>query len=146
MKKVVIDNAEIFIVPNRTSTMGWYRRQHAMLEKEVTNLANINNVVIDDYDPVIDTWIVIPGLTENLGDHGISLTIDGTDLYMHVETTCIPKSMLPKKEGESTVITFLARDFSKDTTVELCLTLTAAQRKYRYRSFGTFEEVLKKVS
>lgn len=130
--------AEVFIIPNMPVVYGGE-------DNEYTNKSIENKMAKFGYTPkdgerFFQVWTVSPDRpedkpeewSENWADHGMPKII--ADQFMW--PSFLPASLLPTNEGESTVIS------TENNSYEL----TAAQSKYRYGRFGTFEEVAANLS
>ena len=162
MKTNEFIRADVFIIPNASFKYEGSLEQkegcgtgivndlntmwHVALPKELRENKEFKN---EDW---IEVWYVTPGNDEsNWGSHHI-------DGYSELKgwkprTDYLPKSLFEgKKEGDC--ITFdlpIVKELDDNNCdyayayaiikIQLCL----AQTKYRYRNFGTFEEVLKRV-
>lgn len=146
---------DVFIVPNSLGK-GSSRLLSGSTIKEllVNNFPDLGND-----DRVVETWSCSPGVSENLQDHGFyAVDETGHDWYVRpvMGANYVPVSVFTgKHEGDTVYLTIsaIARRFErKDGDIEcferditLSMTLTLAQAKYRYRSFGNFEECLQKL-
>ena len=111
---------------------------------------NTNNVKIED-TRFIECWFCNPE-NDNWRDHGIKNLERGfeDDEYWRLSSSYVPDWIFNgHKEGD--VVTFkmpVERRCRKRCVLEraiVTLSVTLAQNKYRYRGFGNFEEVLKRV-
>lgn len=140
-------NGEMFIVPNKISyPAGWLSGSDLQLMCE--NARN-NGVEYVEGMPMIQVWLVVPGMSNNAGDHGINVTED-VRVSLNRYATLIPAPVLEKvNEGDSVELTFsgISRDCVKETKEDCMVTMNvvAKQRDYRYRRFGDFDEVYNKV-
>lgn len=163
MKTNEMIKSNIFIIPNPSikvateqpkSNFGFW----AELESIWNNIVYTDNIVNSDkkfYDEEwVQVWYCTPGSSDtNWYDH----LIDG---YTELEgwepiSQYLPKSLFEgKKEGD--VVTFTLPICRKAWRARLDLqsrieydevkvSLTLSQTKYRYRNFGNFEDVLKRV-
>lgn len=144
--------ADIFIVPNRAAQWEgslaqksgfdlatWHARQQIMYVNKVTRPSDFAS------EKFVEVWFATPGNKQsNWFDHGI----DGYDCLKNWElvTNRLPASVFEgHKEGD--VVTLELPVESEDYQRKFIkVALTLSQRKYRYRDFGDFEEVVKKVS
>lgn len=146
MKKTI--NTEAFIIPNHSPS---YLSTSVLdrLQKIVKN----NNLKIYNDIPVIQIWMVSEEVgSDNISDHGFCFT-DGEKKYRVLPgaiSEFIPAEIfIGKKEGESVTINFNdIKAYSEDEEVRLDLVFNVKlnQRAYRYRNFGTFEEVFEHVT
>lgn len=143
MANTIKMTADCFVVPNMAATLS--ENNPALINDDrarVQKLFEINNIEYDmDIDDlaIVQLWWVSTTAeypSDNIGDHGI---------YIH-GVRYLPKlDFLPaglfmkKKEGES----FSLKVPCGDIIIEF--TVTLRQGNYRYRGYGTFEEVLRKV-
>lgn len=151
-------SGDVFIVPNKYSTLTveskrWYNKNERLAKFE--KLANLNN--LENFDPditkIVEIWVVVPEMTENLHDHGIYLD---NEQYRALDHSIVPTELFEGKvEGDVvSIIIPLERCFKVPSEFGLVQTrkqinvkfnLRLAQREYRYRNFGNFEDVLRKV-
>lgn len=98
----------------------------------------------------IECWFCNPD-NDNWRDHGITGLEDGIDGdSWRLSTAWIPEWIFAnKKEGDGVTLTLPVqrRDENRGVceTSMVIASVILAQTKYRYRNFGTFEEVLKRV-
>lgn len=153
--------ADVFIIPNRLSKLD--PEYMAELDRIVNmkKIARANNLVFDyKADDIIQLWFTSDDLdSENLGDHGFRFYIED-DKYLVPPSESKILNYLPKKmfeglrEGETRTILIPMNDAEiyncntgdeEKVDIELRLTITAAQSKYRYKNFGNFEDTLSMV-
>lgn len=150
MKSVKIEGAKMFVIPNRMDNLGWYRGFGSPLAPKIEKIAAANSIECDDSTRVVDIWMYVPGVTSDLNSHGISVTFEqgGEEVPCIVGTTCLPKDLIKDlKEGDATTIkipAYVNRSASDEIMLEI--TVTASQSDSRYRKWGSFEEVVQKVS
>jgi len=160
-KKTIV--GDIFIIPNSLA-----KPKNMMFEEarfDLYRMAKANDIKFTDESKFVEVWFATPGNQDsNWRDH----TIDGYDElkgwrpiwnYLPVEL------FKGRKEGD--VVTFnlpieswtaahpiTGLDNSPagcnipngvTVTTKIKVSMTLAQTKYRYRRFGTFEEVLEKL-
>ena len=157
-------NAEIFIIPNKacklSGILDFAKDEFRKLGENVCAASGTSFDESKDY--FVETWITAEEDlgSENLADHGFRIKLsDNQRVYVYSGQISrnIPSSLLKDlKEGKETVqITFnnlqgriiTGKDYDNavDATVNLTLNLTGAQRKYRYRNYGNFEDALREV-
>ena len=106
----------------------------------------------DEDERYIQMWYVVKDLNcENLSDHGARVELDGETYYIGMPTSFLPYSILKgKSDGDTIDVTFrnswdIDLDHEDEETVKITMHVTLNQKDYRYRNFGSFQEVLKKV-
>ena len=126
---------DFFIIPNRAEKVANYAPR---VRQRVERLARLNKMDLAPDDQVVEVWITNKD-TDNLVDHGIhvhSLTSD--DEWIRPTCGLLPLKLIKSvKEGESVDILMPCI-----RNKLLICRLTAAQRKYRYKNFGSFEDAL----
>lgn len=153
--------ADVFIIPNKLYKLKPKYMTELNRIVNVRKIALANNLVYDyEADDVIQLWFVSDDLdSENLGDHGFRFYIED-DKYLVPPSeskilSCLPKKMFEGlREGETRTILIPMNDTEihncntgdeEKVDIELRLTITAAQSKYRYKNFGNFEDTLSMV-
>lgn len=139
-----------FIIPNTASHLSTY----CVGRKELMELMVLNKIV---GDPVmIQTWLATP-LNDNVVDHLTTITLDGLVIVGRIMCGNIPHELLKdKREGDivDVIFPFSINSITDEGGNSLpCETfditvlghVTLAQKKYRYKTFGTFEQVLERV-
>ena len=155
-------NAAVFVVPNAAGycSQFWLKSIGKRVEKYSKALCSQKGIEFDpEHDKVVQVWFVSKYdedlrndyLKEdnlgsgNLGDHGFR--IDGKHYnfrYSHLPYPLI-KNM---KEGDTMDLEMevMSEDENDNHTYDtIKLHITFDQRSYRYRSFGNFEDVVRKV-
>ena len=124
--------ANIFIVPNLAFDASECSDLGKSFEKRLA--------IFDEFQglgKMVQIWTVSPkeeeDRSDNWADHG---TPEGVPIDMYQWPGYFPVSMMPKVEGETIVL----HDTSGNE-----YHLTARQLDYRYRYFGTWEQVLAQV-
>lgn len=150
-------NADAFIIPNHAGPLEDFRLDSAKRNaKEVAT--GLLGKEPDEDELYIQMWYGVEDLDcDNLAAHNAYVTIDGTEYTINIgiASEFLPYSALRgKDDGDIIDIRFenvvLERwDDSKyiipeDITVTVHATLN--QKDYRYRGFGSFAEVLRKVT
>ena len=157
-------NAEIFIIPNRacklSEILDFAKDKFRKLGEDLCTASGTSFDESKDY--FVETWITVEEDlgSENLADHGFRIKLSDNQrihVYSGEISRNIPSSLLKDlREGKETVqITFnnlqgriiTGKDYdnAEEVTVNLTLNLTAAHRKYRYRTYGNFEDTLESV-
>lgn len=149
-------NGDLFIIPNSL------RRSHEF--PSISTRDNIRDIYyqmsdqgfkLNDIDEElwIQVWIVVPDISENLNDHGFTLKDtdpEGKKLFVRPQLEFLPLSIFTgKKEGDEIVFDisgFWGIMDGEKAKVNLKLKLKLQQLKYRYNSFGPFQEVMNKLS
>ena len=135
MKRIKL-TGDMFIIPNDLMIM--YNLFESSQE-EMEELFKLNNVEFFGNSLIADLWVVIPEMSDNLACHGIN--INGTEYCCCCNS--IPFDIAKDlKEGETITLNFYGWESYMDhyTTI-FELELTAKQLEYRYRRFGTWQEV-----
>ena len=152
-------NADLFIIPN-PNRGAWYS-DFLLPNKRLERFCKYNNLD-HEIERFIQIWIISDSeefYTENFKDHGAILRDNGK--RSHIDDNCdhrvsyLPYSLIAKmKEGDTIRVNFgvvtpneyyINNEDEIKEEYELVLNLKASQLKYRYRNYGTFEEVLRKV-
>lgn len=158
-KNVVIEaSADVFIVPNSAFKLNPNYVTEMRRIIDISNVMRANNLVYDyDKDDIIQLWFTSKEelKSENLGDHGFRFKTEDGDEFSIFPCDAKIVEMLPRKmfaglrEGESRTIFIPMKDCTaynritdKDEKIDIDLriTVTAAQTKYRYKRFGNFED------
>lgn len=123
-------SGDVFVIPNRVGTVG---KLCEHVQRRVYELAEINKMPIGSEDVLIGLWFVGEE-TENLVDHG---TMFGGK-HRRAKCNLIPaKLLMGLHEGE-----MLKINLPCDNGDIIRCEVKAAQKKYRYRSFGSFEDAV----
>jgi hypothetical protein len=139
-------NGDFFVVPNYPMKVSdWVIEE---ISNEMVQygreISLLNNETFNEDDPFIQVWIKTDSC-DNCNDHRFNVIIDD-EVYMTRIKGDIPYSIIKDlKEGETKTIVFPCtayNDRKERTKVNVPMTLTASQLKYRYRGFGTFHEVM----
>lgn len=142
---------EVFIIPNQGGLVtSWMSKDNII--KKINGVAELSGFEFDpEKDPIVQLWFC--GMEcDNLVDHYIHAEDEnGNKVYFRAGNIGhLPAKIFEgKKEGDSIDLVFPAtvfcRENDSETDITVKTTVTLAQKKYRYRNFGNFEEVLKKV-
>lgn len=156
MKKIIEAKGKGFIIPNRASKPSGY----IFGGEELISIGKINGVANPEDSKFVQIWIVSEDLhSNNIGDHGCKFEEDGKLYMTHYIDTRLPEDLFHNhKEGDIVKVVLLGTcDFAynKDNRkeyfevdpfeVEIHLDMELCQNEFRYRSFGTFEQVLERV-
>ena len=156
-KMVVKAKAAMFIIPNRACLVMDYLGSPERAIKAAESLCAANHTTFNaDHDRLVQTWIVAEEDlgTENLGDHGFRVEINGIMYHCNIgdrRHTNIPQILLKDKKEDEWITLILpdckgeCRDDENEITFDLELSVQLKQLDYRYRRFGRFEEVLEAV-
>lgn len=126
----LIFNGEFFVVPNRAGKLENYAQY---VQKRIDRLAQFNGIELTPNDEIVEVWIVNED-TDNLVDHGVRVI----DEWVRPICGLVPLKLIKKmKEGETIGIVMPC-----NKNKLLYCYLTAAQKKYRYKNFGNFEDAL----
>ena len=120
----------IFIVPNRASTLeDWFA-----LSTRDSFRKSLSNLGLKPEGKLVQVWYA-SGECENWTSH---LWPENPEFFgAHGLPNRLPEHLLEGvKEGDEVVLTFGEKE----------LRLTATQKNYRYRRFGTFEEAFERVT
>lgn len=154
INNVLEGNLEAFIIPNKGGLVtNWL--SESTQQRMINDIKKISILSSKEFDPkndpVVQLWFTGMGC-ENLVDHYLHAeTDDSKRVYMRARNLGhLPASFFEgKKEGDSIDLVFPATCEVADSDDELNITVkakvTLAQTKYRYRSFGNFEDVLRQV-
>lgn len=145
-------NADVFIIPNSavlTSECGYWadkrKRQMQQILTETTGESEEDIVVLQ-------TWVVAEETleSENLGNHGGSFIAE--DRKKHYIPSGRIGEHFPAKlfeghtEGEVVDIKIPKGYDEFNQNFDIVLSLRLAQKEYRYRGFGNFEDVFRQVA
>ena len=127
--------AEVFIIPNSAQVFGHNEFWDENIKKKMSAFGYIPKVG----EAFVQIWTVSPDRpedrpeewSENWADHDMPKCLSERFRWPGF----FPVSLLPKKEGESVIIS------TKNHQYEL----TANQLKYRYCKFGSFDEVMSEL-
>lgn len=126
----LIFDGEFFVVPNRAVKLENYAQY---VQKRIDMLARSNGIELAPDDEIVEVWIVNED-TDNLVDHGVRVI----DEWVRPICGLVPLKLIKKmKEGETIGIMMPC-----NKNKLLSCYLTAAQKKYRYKNFGNFEDAL----
>ena len=161
--KIVIEaSAEVFIVPNHSCKLNPEYMTELNRIVNIQKIMRANNLMYDyKADDVVQLWFTSKDDlgSENLGDHGFKFYTEDNKYSVYASESSV-LNHLPKKmfeglnEGETRTIFIPMNDaevynhnigYEDKADIELRLTVTAAQTKYRYKNYGNFEEVFQIV-
>ena len=133
-------NGDVFIIPNGLSVYEDLR----IMQEFYKDLCELNGV-----DPTgeqfVQVWICSDELnTENMSCHGFR--VNGN--YMNAFCGDLPVSLVKDlREGDTVTVNFRAYpDINMGSSDEIItMNLKLNQSDYRYRRFGNFEEVLRRL-
>lgn len=150
--------AAMFIIPNRASSVGDDAWTSPKLIEWLEKLCELNNTTYDkENDKLVETWLVEiddekDDPCDNMQDHVFCL--EPIKMESRIKFHYIPEKLIKDfKEGDTFKIKIPIKMFSeyrldernsKEAVLEL--SITANQKDYRYRRFGTFEECLEHVT
>jgi len=139
-----------FVIPNSAGHKNSYfdNGKHSFMP-----IVEANNIELKDSDYIIQVWAASEDLgSDNLTAHGFSIIEDGKRMYYHPRMELLPASIFENKvEGDevSFDVPIMGMDEDGDFTEKvkaiLRFHMTLNQHEYRYRSFGNFEDVVKRV-
>ena len=143
----IIIECDGFIIPNQVSSISnkIFLREDDSYIDSFRKFCDINKVEYDDITaiPQVNLWFTNNEI-DNIARH--NFIIDGikfSNSYMN-NVELIPLPMV-KEINEGETMSFLYQYDEPGNEHLVKFVCTAAQTKYRYRRFGTFEEVLKKI-
>ena len=144
-------NADAFIIPNQAGPL-----EDFCLDRAKRNAKEVATSLLgrepDEDELYVEMWYGVEDLDcDNLDAHNAHITIDGTDYIIDIGSPFLPYSALRgKDDGDVIDVTFLNavrkywNEDPEDITVLIHVTLN--QKDYRYRQFGSFATVLRKVT
>lgn len=148
-------NASLFIIPNSACKLeGFFEFAREDRKADLSKLLEANGKSFDEEtEYFVETWMHSTDLDcDNMCDHGFRLSIDGKEYWTELPNRDFPKSLLDgHKEGEHIQVIYPLTAYpwrsedDEEIDVNLNIDLELNQRDYRYRRFGNFEDVLKKV-
>lgn len=157
-------NGDIFIIPNSAPRLKdyWMESFKAKMQKYMHQICELNGLKFDEtVDRCVETWYTSPEMEcDNIPDHDIHFEYEGEKYQLTFPSgRQLPSPLFKdKKEGDVVEIKvpvyirkydrphYKDKMFDEDIETVVTLKLKLAQTEYRYRSFGNFEDVLKKVS
>ena len=141
---------DCFIVPNKlgkVSDLALAKPNSDLLQQ----VGKLNHWTISEDDELVELWFVSRSqdlVSDNCHDHGIN----HYDEYISFPVWCLPKSFVrDQKEGNflqlklPAYINKRAEGLGAQRECVLRANIRFAQKDYRYRTFGNFEEVLAQV-
>ena len=139
-----------FVIPNSAGHKNSYfdKGKHSFMP-----IVEANSINLTDDDYIIQVWGASEELeSDNLTAHGFRFIEDGKKCWYSPRMELLPASIFAgKKEGDT--VTFDVPmmgldeegDFTDKVVAVLRFHMTLNQHEYRYRSFGNFEDVVKRV-
>ena len=136
-------NADMFIIPNSVCTIDEYFI--SSFQKKMLDNCKINGLVESPKEKMVQIWLTNE-LSDNIGCHGIK--VNGKRYSVNCD--CIPYSLIKNaKEGDVITVNFLGYEKDEELnnvkTVVFEMNLKCNQKEYRYRSFGSFDEILNRL-
>ena len=160
MEKTIVKrelNMEIFIIPNQGGYVSGFWTGVEKQTKIANMLCDLNGYDFDpNKDKVVQVWSCCSDCN-NMQDHFFHASDDnGKDYRFRFPSAYIPAKIFEGyKEGDSLDIVYKMKpsdwdleeveDMESIPEFEFTFHTTLAQTKYRYRSFGNFEDVLVRV-
>ena len=158
---LVTVEADVFIIPNSVGTLSQFMADH--VRNRIDNYANgIMEATGLEYDnkkeKFVECWFC-NNVSDNFADHGIDIQINGKEYRIfpgtinnhlpvsifegHVEGDKV-KVIIP---GVECIINYDRKSKDKEITkvIDLEMILTLNQKSYRYKNYGTFDELLKSL-
>jgi len=163
MERTIIDmnnienlviNGDVFIIPNSAAKINEFFEPEKKREL-MKSICKMNGVEFnEEKDLCVETWIVSKEFcSDNVADHNIrTVNEDGNIVLIGLNSGRFIPSCLLKDHNEGETIDIKLpiwininrAETAEDTEVTFRLTL--AQEKYRYKRFGSFQEVFKAVT
>lgn len=147
MRSFTLTNPVMFVVPNRACVIndfGWDGYKEAVRE-----LATANGWTVNDDTKLVCVWIASDE-TSNLYDHDARVEGLAEDEYLSISAEHIPVDVLRKvNEGDTLTVTIPAHVVSGGHPTEECvlkLDILVDTQSYKYRRFGTLQDVLNKIA
>ena len=143
----IIIECDAFIIPNQTSSISnkIFLREDDSYIIRFKEFCDINKVEYDDITavPQVNLWFTNNEI-DNIARHNFTInSIKISNTYMS-NIELLPLTLV-KGVKESEEFSFLYQYDEPGNEHLVKFVCTAAQTKYRYRMFGTFEEVLKNI-
>lgn len=152
-KKTVTINADIFIIPNSPVKISDFFSPEKQ-ETKIREICNASNIKFEENAKLIECWFTNDNC-DNLVDHGSHIEIDGKQWYISsgsIESHIPANFFKGLREGDTVDITMPIKvqeykrgvdpDDIDKMEINLCIHATLNQKSYRYRRFGTFNQVL----
>lgn len=145
-------NAKAFIVPNHSGKLEDFL--FSSTRKDIKEIAtSVLGKEPDKDERYVQMWYVVEDLNcDNLGDHGARVEIDGEKHNIRLASSFLPYSILKGKNDGDVVDVVFRNTYNAwinddaDAAGEIVtMHVTLDQKNYRYRNFGSFQEVLKIV-
>ena len=150
MEKIIEINVDAFIVPNRiNSCLDYSEISRNRVVEHLLQFNKMNDTTCDVVtEPMVQLWFTGKDScnSTDLQSHGF--TVGSTRMHLKPWSELVPLSFLRNKtEGETVPIKLTAyvnniTDESKETECVVVLNCRLAQREYRYRREGNFEDCL----
>lgn len=158
LKNQPVCNADVFIIPNRSISIKdalFNDTKHLMSRTFSMNYDTSPN---EETDLFVEVWVTTPGNdNSNWIDHYVDPLweeiskkemLDGKSQW-RLAATRLPKAIFDGyKEGDVVTVNLPITRWTENGTIEnawIKVSLCLAQTKYRYKDFGKFEEVLRRV-
>ena len=149
-------DVDLFIIPNSLGKLNdFYEFARSDKEQLFKDVLDTNGYTYDkDNEFFVETWAVGKSVdSDNLHDHGFTVTIDGQEVFLRFPGRFLPASIFEGKcEGDTIelkipVSTAVRNSKAPKKKIQVMLNakITLAQLKYRYGRFGTFDEVLNRL-
>lgn len=159
MKKIYFENGSKiieadgigFIIPNNGDHSDNFRD---WIQKWYMPIVETNKISLEKNDYIVQVWSASEEDldSDNLERHGFTITEDGKRIHYSPRMELLPASMFEGKvEGDTVTFDVPIHGFDEEgelddeVIVTLRFNMKLCQREYRYRNFGNFEEVLKRV-
>lgn len=150
---------DAFIIPNKGGTVNEFLFDIERKKEYFQKLAALNEYEYDENDTLVQLWFVETGdgdgICDNMCDHKFNIK-DRNDTYIcNIQVPYLPYKLIQNKMEDDAMelkIPVYAYRYERDRKLKrieleimINATITFRQQKYRYSSFGAFEEVLQQV-
>ena len=153
-----LEECEIFIIPNSPSKVenminGKYSTSMSKREaRAMEELFTLNHWgEMPDDEKATEIWWTSPNCENIVDHHPRVLWDDNNEYFMTLDSPFLPLSIVKEwKEGETKKlfmpVTLFHRETDKKIETVFEVNITLSQTKYRYRTFGTWEECINKIA
>lgn len=159
--------ADMFIIPNDLISLGELYSKSNMVK--INKFAEDNGLYMTPSDKICEVWLTSHDLhSDNISDDGIKIDFNEDDIKIFdkfvyerdklIKCDCgftsfmnfMPVSLIKyMKENDVKEFRYLisipSKEYNKELDIKLNLKITAKQLAYRYREFGKFEDVIKRL-
>lgn len=153
-KNILEFDAEVFIIPNNADTINHHSMMSDQTKDWYDQIGIMNGIgkLDRDKDKLIQLWFVCNDLaSDNLTDHGGTvLDPDGNKINIRPDIDLLPADLFAESREGDIVDLHIPYTFrhGEETSISMELIIHAKlnQTSYRYRRFGTFQEVFQLVT